>query len=279
TKEKVQEELAKTISEQINDHVQEIALATADQVIEVWQGFKRAHALVLKIAEANGDFRTFLDSVKPESLSRLDEIVALTVADEGEPGVLTRLSNGSLNTAVNIMPPIGLDIARDTKSVGTALDWWSLAGERLDRVIEFDLHKRTKPSVLTRASFTKLLDLQDRAAITRLASIPPEARDALFGLQASDLTKLAKSLSESELTTLASYLTGLPSGPREQILRSVAAEPAKMRILASASVRDAIIASADQTAAADMMLSTTSSFVPTAFLADAGMAWDGRVSP
>lgn len=279
TKEKVQEELAKTISEQINDHVQEIALATANQVIEVWQGFKRAHALVLKIAEANGDFRTFLDSVKPESLARLDEIVALTVADEGEPGVLTRLSNGSLNTAVNIMPPIGLDIARDTKSVGTALDWWSLAGERLDRVIEFDLHKRTKPSDLTRASFTKLLDLQDRAAITRLASIPPEARDALFGLQVTDLTTLAKSLSETELTTLASYLTGLPSGPREQILRSVAAEPAKMRILASASVRDAIIASADQAAAAEMMLSTTSSFVPTAFLADARMAWDGRVSP
>lgn len=279
TKEKVQEELAKTISEQINDHVQEIATATADQVIEVWQGFKRAHALVLRIAESSGDFRTFLDGVKPDSLARLDEIVALIVADEGEPAVISRLSNGSLNTAVNIMPPTGLEIAQDTKSVATALDWWSLAGERLDRVIEFDLHKRTKPGDLTRASFTKLLDLQDRAAITRLASIPPDARDALFGLQATDLTTLAKSLSESELTTLASYLTGLPPGPREQILRSVAAQPAKMRVLASASVRDAIISSADQTAAAEMMLSTTSSFVPTVFLSDARVAWDGRVSP
>ena len=45
TKEKVQDEIATTISEQINEHVKEIAVASADHVVEVWQSFKRAHAL------------------------------------------------------------------------------------------------------------------------------------------------------------------------------------------------------------------------------------------
>ena len=34
------------------------------------------------------------------------------------------------------MPEKGLEIARDTKSVATALDWTALAGDRLDSVVE-----------------------------------------------------------------------------------------------------------------------------------------------
>ena len=52
TKEKVREELASTLAEQMNDHVKDIASAAADHVIEVWQTFRRAHALVLRIADA-----------------------------------------------------------------------------------------------------------------------------------------------------------------------------------------------------------------------------------
>lgn len=278
TKDKVQEEIAKTIAEQINGHVGEIADAAANQVMEVWQAFKRAHALVLRIAESNGEFRTFLDGVKPDALVRLDEIVALIVAAEGEPALLKRLSDGSLNTAVHAMPPQGLEIARDTKSVATALDWTTLAGDRLASVVELGLHRRAAPGDFTQASFATLLALGDRTAISRLAGLPPGARDALFGLPPTELTTLGKSLSESELETLAGYLQGLSPAPRETILREVAANPARMKVLASTRVRDAIIASADQAAAADMMLRPGTAFDPAAFASDARMVWEGRVN-
>jgi hypothetical protein len=279
TKEKVQEEIANTIAEQINDHVKEIGNATADHVIDVWQGFKRAHAVVLRIAEGNDGFKAFLDSVKTDQLPRLDEIVSLLVASEGEGAVLKRLGDGTLNTAVNVMPARALDIARETKSVATALDWSSLAGGEIDKIVDYELYRRTDPSTLTKVSLARILALDDPTAITRLATVPAGARDILFGLNASDLKTLAKTLSDSELSTLSSYLTGLQQAPREMVLREVAAAPAKMQVLASSRVRDGIISSADQSAAVTMMLSAREGFVPRQFINDVQQVIDGKVNP
>ena len=279
TKDKVQEEIANTLAEQVGEHVKEIGSASADHVIEIWQGFKRAHALVLKIAEQNSDFRTFLDSVKPDTLARLDEVVALVVAEEGESGLLKRLGEGSLNEAVHVMPAKALDIARETKSVAAALAWSSIAGDKLDSVLDYEIHKRAAPADFTRASLERVLSLEDRTAVTRIAAVPRVARDALFSLETAELRSLAKSLSETELTTLASYLNGLQPAPRELVLRTVAADPSRMQVLASSHVRDAIIASADQGAAVDMMLQRVTAFAPRTLVHDLDLAWRGRVSP
>jgi hypothetical protein len=279
TKDKVREELASTLAEQMNEHVKEIASAAADHVIDVWQTFKRAHALVLRIADENGEFRKFLDGVKPEALPRLDEVVALLVASEGEGAILKRLQDGSLNAAVHLMPDKGLDIARDTKSIAVALDWTALAGDRLDSVVDYELQRRIAPKDLTKASLERILSLNDRTAIIRIASVSPEARDALFSLSAGDLNALLKALSEDQLRSLAGYLKGLQQGPRDKVLKAVAADPAKMQILVSSRVRERIIASSDQAAAADMMLEPASGLSPRAFADDAKLVWEGRVAP
>jgi hypothetical protein len=279
TKEKVQEEIAATISEQINEHVKEIGVASADHVVEIWQSFKRAHALVLKIADDNETFRVFLDGVKPAALPRLDEVVSLLVVGEGEGSILKRLGDGSLNDAVHNLPEQALDIARDTKSVAKALAWTSLAGSKLQAVVDNEIYRRAAPEDFTKASLERVLALDDRGAIERLSGVSKQARDALLSLDTADLKALTKSLSGGELGTLASYLSGLQAGPREQVLRAVAANPRKMQVLASASVRDAIIASADQAAAADMMLRVTTGFSPRNIADDAVMAWEGRISP
>ena len=127
TKDKVKDELATTLNQQMNDHVKEIAEAAADQVIEVWQSFRRAHALVLRLAEQNGEFRAFLDGVKPEALPRLDEVVSILMASEGEGAILKRLQDGSLNAAVHLMPEKGMEIARDLKSIQAGLDWQAIS--------------------------------------------------------------------------------------------------------------------------------------------------------
>lgn len=277
TKDKVQEEIATTLAEQVGEHVKEIGSASADHVIEIWQAFKRAHALVLKVAEQNSDFRTFLDSVKPDALPRLDEVVSLLVAEEGESGLVKRLGDGSLNEAVHVMPAKALDIARETKSVAAALAWSSIAGDKLDSVLEYEIHKRAAPADFTRATLERVLSLDDRTAVTRLAAVPRVARDALFSLQTAELRSLAKSLSDTELTTLASYLNGLQPAPRELVLRTVAADPSRMQVLASSPVRDAIIASADQGAAVSMMLQPVTAFAPRSMLHDLDLAWRGRI--
>jgi hypothetical protein len=49
TKQKVREELAKSLNEEIGRHVEDIGAKAAGRVIEVWQEFRRAHAKALQI--------------------------------------------------------------------------------------------------------------------------------------------------------------------------------------------------------------------------------------
>ncbi len=278
TKDMVKAELAKTIGEQINTHLHEIAAKSADRVVEIWQGFRRAHQKALEIAEKNEGFRTFLDTVKPEQLARLDEVVALVLASDGEQGVLKRLSDGTLNEAVRFLPEPAMAIARDTRSIDAALGWSALAGDQLPKVLEHEIYRRAAPSGFTRTTLSTLLKLDDHVAITRLAGLQPEARDRLFGLGTEDLKRLARSFSESELETLARYLDGLEPEPRARVLSAVAATPAKMQSLSSPRVREAVLASRDQARAVDMMLRDGGGN-PELILDDAKAAWDGRISP
>ena len=278
-KEKVQDELANTFSEQIASHVPEIAAATAGRVVDIWRDFRSAHAQALDLAERNERFKAFLDQLKPEALPRLDEVVSLVRGSEGEAGLLKRLGDGTLNEAVNMLPPPAMEIARETRSIDTALKWTALAGSQLPKVVELSLYRRTSPDNLTKGTLDRIIGLDDTLAIQRLTGIDAGARDTLFELDDKDLKSLAHSLTESELATLSRYLTGLSKEPRERVLRAVAANPALMQSLASDRVRVAVVASADQSAAVGMMLRMDSGLDAEAIMEDVRLVTDGRVSP
>jgi hypothetical protein len=278
-KDAVQEELARTIAEQIGEHTREIAAATADRILEIWREFRRAHLKVLDLAEREPTFKAFIETVRPERLARTDEVVGLVLAGEGEAGVTTRLGDGSLAASIETMPEAGMEIAREQRSLATALAWHAVANGQLAKVLEHAIHRRSKPEDFTRATLSRLLGLADRLAITRLAGVPRGARDALFELEDGELRGLARGMAEGELETLSRYMTGLARPAGQRILKAVALSPAKMQILAPARVRDALLASRDQAAAVDMMLRHDSGFDPTQIIADLRLALDGRVSP
>jgi hypothetical protein len=277
-KAKVQDELAKSFSEQIAGHIQEIGTSTADRIIEIWRDFRSAHAEALSLAERNERFRAFLDSLTPDALARLDEVVSLVLGAEGEAGLLRRLDDGTLATAVNTLPAPAMEIARQTRSIEQGLKWSTLAGDDLPKVVELSLYRRAQPDQLSRPALQRLLALNDPLATVRLASIDRTARDTLFELKDADLKSLARGLTEQELSSLSRYLTGLKPGPRERVLQAVAADPAKIHALSSERVRTAVVASADQSAAVDMMLRSGAILDPQA-IEDLRLVVDGRVSP
>ncbi len=279
SKDKVQDELAKTFKEQIAAHVDEIGAATADRVVDIWREFRNAHAQALALAGRNEKFKAFLDSLTPDRLPRLDEVVAIVLASEGEDGLVKRLNDGTLNEAVNVLPAPAMVIARETGSLETAMKWDALAGDQLSQVVDLGVYRRTSPDNLTKASLARILAIDDRLAITRLVSLTPETRDTLFELDSNDLKNLARGLTADELSTLARYLTGLEKAPREEVLRTVAADPAKMQLLASDRTRVAIVSSEDQTAAVGMMLRGDGALRPSVLVEDVRLVTDGRVSP
>jgi hypothetical protein len=279
TKDKVREELAKSISEQIADSVKDIAEKTADRVLEIWLEFRRAHAKVVELAGKQEEFKRFLETVKPSDLPRLDEIVAIVLASEGEGGLGKRLENGTLQRAVSALPPGAIDIAREARSLETALQWEAVAGTSLPKVVEYEIYRRAKPEGFTSASLQRLLGLQDKVAITRLAALSPAARAPLFELDAGELKTLARALDDNQLDSLSRYLTGLDKAPAQRILRVVAQTPSRMADLAKPTVREAILASSDQAAAVGMMLQASSLPDVAQLLDHAQLVLDGRVSP
>ncbi|WP_246274405.1 hypothetical protein [Hyphomicrobium sulfonivorans] len=278
-KAKVQEALADSFSEQISIHVQEIGAATADRIIEIWRDFRNAHAEALNLAERNPQFRTFLDSVPPARMARLDEVIALTLAAEGESGLLHRLDDGTLATAVKSLPDPAMEIARQVRSIDAGLKWSVLAGDQLPKVIALSLYRRTTPDQISQPDLRRLLSLNDQLAIVRLAGIGQADRDTLLQLNDTELTNLARGLTEHELTSLSHYLNGLKDAPRARVLRTVAADPTKIHALASERVRTAIISSADQSAAVEMMLRTNAILDVDAISNDVRMTLDGRTRP
>lgn len=279
TKDKVKDEIALTLQEQVSTHLDEIATTTADNVIGIWRAFKQAHALVVKLVDQDAAFKAFADTTRPAFLPRLDEVVALIAASEGEGGVLQRLQTGMLNQAVNVMPVEGMDIARDTGSIPAALEWTSLAGDKLKSVVDYEIHRHAPAHDFTKVSLERLINLGDRTAIVRLASVPKTVRATLFDLEPAKLESLTKGLGEQDLTTLSSYLTGLQAGPRERVLAAVSENPQRMLDLGSARVRDSIVGSRDQAAAVDMMMRPAQGLEPRVFLNDAVLIWNGRVAP
>jgi hypothetical protein len=280
TKDKVRDEIATTIADTISQGLKEIAANTADRVVEIWLDFRRAHAQVLALAERNADFKRLLDTVRPADLARLDEVTALVLASEGEAGISKRLADGTLTLAVSNLPPAALDIAREARSLETALRWSAVAGDSLAKVVEHEIHRRATPEAFTKASLQRLIGLGDRLAVTRLAALQPAARDSLFELETASLVKLARGLDEPQLASLARYLTGLEKTSALRVLTVAAQSPARMAELASPRIREAIITSADQGAAVSMMLQASSLLPdPTQLVAHIRLVVDGRVSP
>lgn len=279
TKEKVREELATALSEQIRDHVGEISVKTSELVIEVWHGFRRAHAMVLETAEKDDRFRAYLDTLSAGELPRLDEVTALVLADEGPAGLQARLANGTLDEAVRRLPAPAMEIARSTRSLATGFEWAAVAGDKIGAVLDHEIYRRAKPSELTSASLTRILEVGDRLAISRLASISRGARDTLFDLDTAELRMLSRNMTESELETLAGYLGGLAKAPRDRVLKALATEPATMKLIASEPLRRAVVTSRDQAAAVEIMLRPQGLVDPVAAYEDMRLAWDGRVQP
>jgi hypothetical protein len=279
-RDKVQAELAKSIATEIDAHLRDISRRTSERVIDIWHEFRRAHAKVLELAERNGEFKAFIDNIGPANLARLDEIVALQLASGGEARLLSRVADGSLAEAIERWPAAVLEIARDRRSLEAGFKWRALAGDVLvPKVIEYELHRSANPDDLTRLGLHRILALDDRLAIGHLAPLSRAALEPLLELGDTELKQLARGLGTVELTSLSGYMTALERPAGRRLLTTVAETPSRMRSVAPVDIREAILASRDQTAALQMMLRPGDILDLGDFASDFELVRSGAVSP
>jgi hypothetical protein len=282
TKLLIKDEIGKTIQTDISQQVGAIAQETSERLYAAWLDFKQKYNRLLALSEKFPAFATFLKDRRLDQLGRLAQIVDILYGTEGEQKVLDRVANGSLNKALLDLTDAGLVIAEEQKSIEKALRWTSVAGRELPRVVDLGIYRWLPVEGLTSENLQKILSINDRIAVGRIANLDPQARDYILSLPGDQMRDFARRLNDRQLAAFADYERNLEPIAAKRLLRAVADDPSVMLELTTEGLREAIFKSRDQLAALNMVIhddaSLTSLFNYTRIFKDAQLVQNGVVS-
>ncbi len=278
TKSLIKDEIGKTIQTDITQQVGTIAQETADRIYAVWLDFKQKYKLLLTLSEKNQAFAGTLKDTRLDQLSKLGQIVDILYASEGENRIFERAADGSLSKALLDLNDAGLQIAADRKSLAEALRWSAVAGEDLPRVVDTGIYRWLSPEGLGHETLEKLLSLNDRIALGRIAGLTPEERDLIVNLPAGQMRDFARRLSDRQLAAFADYQRRLEPGAARALLHAVSETPSVMHELSGEGLEQAIFTSRDQLAALNMVIHEDASlFSYSRIVKDAELVRNGDV--
>jgi len=278
TKALIKAEIGKTIQADITQQVGAIAQETADRIYAVWLDFKQKYNRLLSLSEKSPVFAEFLKDRRLDQLSKLGQIVDILYGSEGETRVLERAADGSLNKALLDLNDAGMTIAEEKKSIPEALRWTSVAGQDLPRVVDLGVYRWLSPDGLSHETLEKLLSLNDKIALARIANLGPVARELIISLPSDQMRDLARRLSDNQLAAFAELERRLEPIAAKRLLREVTETPSLMRELESEPLRQAIFDSRDQLAALNMVIHDDASlFSYGRIIKDAELVRDGAV--
>ena len=214
-KQKIREEIADAVKDDLPEQASLIALETAVSLTEEWQGFCGTHEYVCLVAEQNDGFRRMLQEVSLDELAGVAALVNFYMRELGRAELDAALADGSLARLLT-MPDAALTVLRETHSTATTLAWSDLAAGRLDVVAAWGVHRQSAPADFSLATFDALLALGDAAPAQKLLALPAEKRTALLALPGEVLAKLVAVEPVADLDWLAGYL--LLPGQQPQVI-------------------------------------------------------------
>ncbi len=282
TKLLIKDEIGKSIQTDISQQVGAIAQETSERLYAAWLDFKQKYNRLLALSEKFPAFAAFLKDRRLDQLGRLAQIVDILYGTEGEQKVLERVKNGSLNKALLDLTDAGLVIAEEQKSIEKALRWTAIAGRELPRVVDLGIYRWLPVEGLTSENLQKILSINDRIAVGRIANLNPQARDYILSLPADQMRDFARRLNDRQLAAFADYERNLEPIAAKRLLRAVADDPTVMLELTTEGLREAILKSRDQLAALNMIIHDDASLISlfnyTQIFKDAELVQKGVVS-
>jgi hypothetical protein len=149
-------------------------------------------------------------------------------------------------------------------------------------VVDLGIYRWLPVEGLTSENLQKILSINDRIAVGRIANLDPQARDYILSLPGDQMRDFARRLNDRQLAAFADYERNLEPIAAKRLLRAVADDPAVMLELTTEGLREAILKSRDQLAALNMIIhddaSLTSLFNYTRIFKDAELVQKGVVS-
>ena len=274
-KDEIKAEIVAVIEPELERELPKIAQAVANDIHSTWMDFKKQYANVLALAEENGTFKALLDDASTEEIYKLSRLVGVSIETIGREQLDTAIDRGLLQRVFQL-PGSAADILAATKSLDHVLAWGELAGQHLDAVAEFEIHKLRGPDDFDKETLAAVIAIDNKASINKLLLLKQPAVEALLTLPSDNLKSLTVRMDSEELDSLAAYVTEMDDvASRNQLVARLLKQPKIISELQNDSVRRAVVASSD--------ISSTLEFVSNApslmsFLSDTTSLFGGDVS-
>jgi hypothetical protein len=254
TKAVIKDEIGKSLQADITVQAGAIAEQAADRIYNLWADFKQKYYRLFALGAKDPAFLEYLKNFSSfEKLGKLAQLVDIVNSSEGEPRIFARVADGSLNKALADLDENGLKIAAEQKSVEKALKWTAAAGDSLPRAVELGLYRWLSPEEVTPENLRKILSLNDKGAVARLANLDPGARDVILDLPGDLTQRFVLRLNAPQLTAFADYKRNLQPAAAKRLLGLAMEDPAIIQGLSGEGLRQAVIGSRDQLAALNML--------------------------
>jgi len=270
----IRNEITAAIEPELRRELPQIARDISNELFNQWRDVKRNIRQVLELSNSNANFQALLNAQEtPEALAKLVNLVGATLPVLGRDGLLDAVDSG-LFAQVFAQPEAAFQIVSDTGSLQDALDWSAAAGNQLDSVVANEIYKHQPADALDPSLLEKLIAVNDKAAIQKLALLNPDALHAVLSVSTNNLAALATQLEATDLEALAGYLPSLNQTQVNQLVARLISEPATIGQLQDPALRDYLATSGENLdTALPFLLSPKAGVAP---LVDAGQVLLGQ---
>jgi hypothetical protein len=208
-KERIRSEIADAIKHSLPDETALVALEIAVTILEEWEGFCGRYPDVCSLAQENATFQAILNDTPLDQLDRLALLTNTLLTYAGRAELEAALTSGQFETAL-ALPEESYTIVQTARSLAPLLAWAQLAGNRLDQVLAYGIHRHKTPADFSPALLSAVLGVGDAAAIDKLLALDKAELEALVTFAGTSLGPLAANRSLDEIRQLVGYLMAPP---------------------------------------------------------------------
>jgi hypothetical protein len=208
-KERIRTEIADSIENSLPDETAVVALEIAVTLLEEWDNFCGRYPELCRLAEENATFQAILNDTPLDQLDQLALLVDVLATYAGGAELDAAIQNGQLETAL-ALPTESYAIIQNARSLGPLIEWTRLAGDRLDEVLTYGIHRQKTPADFSPELLAALLAVADPSAIDKLLALERAELETLVPFAGSSLGPLAVNMTVDEIRQLVGYLQTPP---------------------------------------------------------------------
>ncbi len=244
-KEKIRNEISIAVREQLSREGPHIGREVSNDVYSLWSDFRNKFKHVLQLSEECPELKRILDNTSKGDFYKLSDLVTLILKNVGKDELIGSIRNGSFDDVMSL-PEISFQIIETTKSLNVLLAWSKLAGNLIAKVAEYEIYKQKTPEDFDKRLLEKLIDVNDKNAISKLTLLDKTSMEAMLTLTTENLKTISANRGLDDLKCISWYIPQTDQNCKTVIISHSLSNPSVLKRLCDESVKEQIMIASDK---------------------------------